>query len=109
MSPPAGAGFLSTVMFSGAGEGEGGFWEPEHGPQDHQDDSQNPQSEPWLLGAAAGTLRFIGGGRRFFDGSGGSNGALDHFAEAAAKKKIRGSEGWYRTDREPEAALPILG
>ncbi|CAJ1402872.1 unnamed protein product [Effrenium voratum] len=28
---------------------------------------------------------FIGGGRRFFDGSGGSNGALDHFAEEEAK------------------------
>jgi len=28
---------------------------------------------------------FIGGGRRFFDGSGGSNGALDHFTEESEK------------------------
>mmetsp|Transcript_1731 Transcript_1731/g.3831 ORF Transcript_1731/g.3831 Transcript_1731/m.3831 type:complete len:837 (-) Transcript_1731:146-2656(-) len=28
---------------------------------------------------------FIGGGRKFFDGSGGSNGALDHFNEEKAK------------------------
>ena len=27
--------------------------------------------------------RFIGGGRKFWDGSGGSNGALDHFTEEA--------------------------
>jgi len=28
---------------------------------------------------------FIGGGRKFFDGSGGSNGAMDHFKEEQAK------------------------
>ena len=33
------------------------------------------------LADAALTLRFIGGGRKFWDGSGGSNGALEHFNE----------------------------
>merc|ERR1740138_1674785 len=28
---------------------------------------------------------FIGGGRKFFDGSGGSNGALEHYKEEKAK------------------------
>lgn len=53
----------------------------------------SPNPRDWVCGISGDTQNlwlnlsdgFIGGGRRFFDGTGGSNGALDHFKEEQAK------------------------
>lgn len=53
----------------------------------------SPKPKDWKCGVTGDTSNlwlnlsdgFIGGGRKFFDGSGGSNGALDHYKEERTK------------------------